>query len=216
MCNVEILDNTDQCPLCHHVLEWDGIEREDTYPDARIVIQRFRFVENIVLFLSIVVFGVFVGISFWEHCEFGWTLLIGLALIYVNGLLRITILGKSSYLFKIMFSVLLAMLLLIQADIITGYQGWGVNVVYPVAIILLDIGILILMLINRKSWQSYIIVQISTLLLSGLGLIFLWLKIITFPYVIAAAGAFSLIIFVGTMIMGDYIARTELKRRFHI
>ena len=216
MCNVEILDNTEQCPLCHHVLEWDGIERKDAYPDARIAVRGFRFLENIVLFLSIVVFGVFVGISFWEHWKFGWTLLIGLGLIYVNVLLRITILGKSTHLFKMIFSVLFAMVLLILADNITGYQGWGVNVVYPIAIILLDIGILFLMIVNKRTWQSYIIVQIATLLLSALGLILLWVKIITFPYLIIAAGFFSLTIFLGTVIIGDYIARTELKRRFHI
>ena len=28
MCGVDILDKTDCCPLCNHVLESDGIERE--------------------------------------------------------------------------------------------------------------------------------------------------------------------------------------------
>ena len=34
MCKVDILDKTDKCPLCHNVLEWDGIEKEDLYPNA--------------------------------------------------------------------------------------------------------------------------------------------------------------------------------------
>ena len=53
-CNVVILDDTDRCPLCKHVLESDGIPGESRYPDAIATARKFRFVENLVLFISIV------------------------------------------------------------------------------------------------------------------------------------------------------------------
>ena len=54
-CNVIILDHTDRCPLCKHVLEEDGTSTEDMYPNAIAVTKRFRFLENLFLFLSILI-----------------------------------------------------------------------------------------------------------------------------------------------------------------
>ena len=47
LCKVEILDSTNNCPLCHNILEWDGVEVEGMYPDARIVLRKNRIMENI-------------------------------------------------------------------------------------------------------------------------------------------------------------------------
>ena len=52
VCKVEILDKTDKCPLCKNVLEWDGIEREPLYPDARIATKKYQFLENVFLFVA--------------------------------------------------------------------------------------------------------------------------------------------------------------------
>ena len=50
MCKVDILDKTDKCPLCNHVLEWDGSEKEELYPNARIQRRKYQFLENVFLF----------------------------------------------------------------------------------------------------------------------------------------------------------------------
>ena len=63
LCKVEILDSTNNCPLCHNILEWDGVEVEGMYPDARIVLRKNRIMENIVLFVSIVAFVVVVSLG---------------------------------------------------------------------------------------------------------------------------------------------------------
>lgn len=219
-CNVEILDKTEKCPLCHHVLEQSDAEGENLYPDARVVGRKYRLFENIFLFTSIVVwcicFSVNYAINNATDGDFWWSLILGLLLIYANGLIRITILGKSDYLFKIISAIFLLLAILFEVDWLTGYHGWAVNFAFPVSIISLDIGILILMLINRRNWQSYIIVQIGALILSVIAVIFIFTEVINFPYLAAVAVAFSLFIFLGTMIIGDRTARTELKRRFHI
>lgn len=219
-CNVEILDNTEKCPLCHHVLEQGSVEKESGYPDARVVGKQYRLFENIILFVSIVIFGVCLSVNYAHNERTGgdlwWSLVLGMGLIYVNGLLRITILGKSDYLFKLLSAIFLALIVLLEVDWLTGYHGWGANFAFPTAIIALDIGILILMLINRRNWQSYIMVQVVALLLSGVAVILILTEVITFPYLAAVAAAFSLFIFLGTMIIGDRRAREEIKRRFHI
>ena len=73
-CNVVILDDTDRCPLCKHVLESDGIPGESRYPDAIATARKFRFVENLVLFISIVAECLLIAINFHVDREVAWSL----------------------------------------------------------------------------------------------------------------------------------------------
>ena len=49
-----------------------------------------------------------------------------------------------------------------------------------------------------------------------LAIIFIAIGVIDFPYIAIVAMGASLFLFLGTLIIGDYRARSELKRRFHI
>ena len=217
MCKLEILDKTHTCPLCNHVLEGDGNEGENLYPDARIVGRRYKLLENIFLFVSIVLWCVIFAVDYMTNPENLWSITVGLAIIYANILLRHTILGKSPYMTKILWTIFIGLAFLIEADYLTGYRGWGVNYAFPTAVILFDIAILLLMLfINRRNWQSYIIDQIGALTISAVMLFLIWIDVITFPYYAIAAAMLSVFIFLGTIIIGDHKAREELKRRFHI
>ena len=216
MCKVDILDKTDKCPLCNNVLEWDGIEREMLYPDARIAVKKYQFLENVFLFASIALWVVLFVIDYMTDPEFLWSFTASLVIIYANVLLRLTILGKSSYMAKIIWTIIIGMAFLIEADFLTGNHGWGVNFAMPTAVLIWDITLIILMLfINRRNWQSYIIDQLTALLACGVILLLMLFDIITFPYYAMGVQLFTVLMFVGTMIMGDRKAREELKRRFH-
>ncbi len=220
-CNVEILDETERCPLCGHVLE-RGEESKRIhhfrYPDARVYVRGFRFLENLLLFLSIVVGTVLMGFNFGitEDPEFPWSIIVILVLVYVNVLLRLAVLGRSGYRFKTFSMVILALAILIAIDYLTGYQGWAVTYVIPAAIVLMDVGILVVMIVNFRNWQSYMVVQMIMILLGILSLV---LVIISggddlYPAIVALAA--SAFLFLGTLILGDKRAREELKRRFYI
>lgn len=216
-CNINILDQTDSCPLCHQVLE-KGKEQKvlQLYPDARGTTRRFRLFENIVLFLSIVAETVGMYLNYLLNKQLDWSLVLGLILIYGNILLRLAIIGKSGYISKTVNMMILAIALLFGIDYLTGYKAWAVTYAYPVGIILMDIAIIVLMIVNSRNWQSYMMLQIFTMLLSGIGLLCLLWEMIVYPYVILIAAAASFFLFLGTLIIGDRRARNELIRRFHI
>ena len=217
MCKVDILDKTEKCPLCNHVLEWDGSEKENIYPNARVARRKYQLLENIFLFASIVLWVVLFVIDYTTDPAFLWSFTVGLLIIYANVVLRLTILGKSSYMAKIVWPIIIGMAFLIEADLLTGNHGWGVNFAIPTAIMLWDIALLILMLIiNRIHWYSYINDQITALVACGVVLILMLMDIITFPYYAICVMVFTVLMFAGTVIIGDYQAREELKRRFHI
>ena len=216
MCKVEILDKADKCPLCNHVLEWDGNEKDDLYPNARIQRRKYQFLENFFLFASIVVWFILFAVDYITDPNNLWSFTVGLVIIYANVLLRLTILGKSSYMAKIIWTIIIGMAFLIEADFLTGNRGWGVNFAMPTAILIWDIAIIILMLfINRRNWQSYIIDQLTALVACGVMLLLMIMKVITFPYYAFGVQVLTVLLFVGTIILGDRKAREELKRRFH-
>ena len=152
-CNVVILDDTDRCPLCKHVLESDGIPGESRYPDAIATARKFRFVENLVLFISIVAECLLIAINFQVDREVAWSI---------------------------------------------------------------DLALFILILVNRRNWQSYMMSELLTILLSIVPVVLLQMRIIHFPYLAWGSLGVSVFLFLGTLILGDQRARTELKRRFHI
>ena len=214
-CNVEILDETERCPLCHSVLE-KTVEVENMYPNLRTMTRRLALLSRIYLFVAILVEALLIYLNVLSDSEMFWSAIPGLAMLYGYLVLRYAILGKSGYKGKIIVLTLIAILMVVAIDFVVGYRGWSVNYALPSAILLVDAGILILMCINRRNWQSYMMWQIFMILCSVVPLVLYAVGIVTAPLLALLAFAFSTALFLGTLIIGDRRARTELRRRFHV
>ena len=214
-CNVEILDETERCPLCHSVLE-KTVEVENMYPNVRTMTRRLAQLRSIYLFVAILVEALLIYLNVLSDSEMFWSAIPGLAMLYGYLVLRYAILGKSGYKGKIIVLTLIAILMVVAIDFVVGYRGWSVNYALPSAILLVDAGILILMCINRRNWQSYMMWQIFMILCSVVPLVLYAVGIVTAPLLALLAFAFSAALFLGTLIIGDRRARTELRRRFHV
>ena len=214
-CNVEILDETERCPLCHSVLE-KTVEVEYMYPNVRTMTRRLALLSRIYLFVAILVEALLIYLNVLSDSEMFWSAIPGLAMLYGYLVLRYAILGKSGYKGKIIVLTLIAILMVVAIDFVVGYRGWSVNYALPSAILLVDAGILILMCINRRNWQSYMMWQIFMILCSVVPLVLYAVGIVTAPLLALLAFAFSTALFLGTLIIGDRRARTELRRRFHV
>lgn len=214
-CNIEVLDETERCPLCQSVLE-QTIEVENMYPNVRIKTRKMMLISRIYLFCAIILEVLLVYINVISDSQTWWSVITALSFLYVYMLIRFAILGKSGYKSKVTMLTLIAVLMLVAADFVSGYKGWSVNYAIPAAILFVDFGILVLMFVNRRNWQSYMMWQIFMILCSVVSLIFSLLGIATAPFMGEFAFTASVLLFVGTLIIGDRRARTELKRRFHI
>ena len=214
-CNVEILDETERCPLCHSVLE-KTVEVENMYPNVRMITRRLALLSRIYLFVVILVEALLIYLNVLSDSEMFWSAIPGLAMLYGYLVRRYAILGKSGYKGKTIVLTLIAILMVVAIDFVVGYRGWSVNYALPSAILLVDVGILILMCINRRNWQSYMMWQIFMILCSVVPLVLYAVGIVTAPILAVLAFAFSAALFLGTLIIGDRRARTELRRRFHV
>ena len=214
-CNGERLDETERCPLCHSVLE-KTVEVENMYPNVRTMTRRLALLSRIYLFVAILVEALLIYLNVLSDSEMFWSAIPGLAMLYGYLVLRYAILGKSGYKGKIIVLTLIAILMVVAIDFVVGYRGGSVNYALPSAILLVDAGILILMCINRRNWQSYMMWQIFMILCSVVPLVLYAVGIVTAPILALLAFAFSAALFLGTLIIGDRRARTELRRRFHV
>lgn len=214
-CNVEILDETEFCPLCHSVLEQTE-EVENMYPDARLKTQKLKFVSRLYLFCALVLEFILVMIDFNSETQVHWSILVGLGLLYIYTVIRYAIIGKSGYRAKTIVLVLLAVLLTVAVDFITGYRGWSVDYVASGGILLMDITIIALMIFNRRNWQSYMMWQLSTIFLSLFPPALYWAGIENNVYMAFLPLVASVFLFLGTLMIGGRRASQELYRRFHI
>ena len=214
-CNIEVLDEAQHCPLCQSALE-HTIEVENMYPDIRMRSRKLVMISRIYLFLAIVAEIVLVNITlFWDWSSIVY-LICGMALFFGYMVIRYAILGTSGYIAKTVVLTILALALLVATDFVVGYNGWSVNYVLPSGILLMDAGILLFMVINRKNWQSYMMLESFMVLCSSVMLLLYLFGIVTNPLMSSVAFNVSVILFLGTVIIGGRRARVELKRRFHI
>ena len=217
-CGIDILDNTMECPLCHSVLTGDNADdvTPSMYPNAARIVRKFRFVERLVLFLSIVAMAALVLANFIGKPFVAWTVIIGLILLYANTALRMSITGRVGYQSKTLFLTFLAVGILIGIDALTGYRRWSLNYILPSAILFLSLCIFILIFINLRNWQSYIPMEILQVVLSLVLIILNITGVITYPNLVYIATLVSSLLLAGTIILGGDRAKRELYRRFHV
>lgn len=215
-CNVEILDRTQVCPLCKCVIEQDATT-EHAYPDIRLRVRKLNTVVHIYLFLAILAEVLFVYLNYRFYQGVWWSVISGAGFAYLYFVARFAVLNDSAgYRSKFLTLTFFGILYVILIDFVIGYHGWSVNFVLPGGLVFVDVVILVLMFINSRNWQSYIMMELFMIFLSAVPLLLIWLDIVTETFISGAAFAVSVLLFLGTLIIGDRRARSELKRRFHV
>ena len=214
-CGVEILDDAVKCPLCSGGL--DGKKEEGhTYPDVVSGVRKTTVLYRIFSFAFIVIASVCIALNVWLTPTLRWGEIVACSLAYLLWLGYIILKDNAGYRIRILSGVAGAVLLIILIDTFLGFSGWSVSYVLPAAIILLDLALAILMLINRRNWQSYLILQVAMVLVGIVPLVLIRIGIVTQPLVSDIAFLVTVFMFLGSMILGGRTARIEMKRRFHI
>nr|MDE6618892.1 zinc ribbon domain-containing protein [Lachnospiraceae bacterium] len=67
-CKIEVLDETERCPLCGTVLE-PTIEVENMYPDIRIKSRKLVFISRLYLFLAVAIEIVLVDVCAFSEVQ---------------------------------------------------------------------------------------------------------------------------------------------------
>lgn len=214
-CKLEIKDDQAICPLCKSVLEKTE-DVENLYPDVRIITKKLQFLVRIYVFVAIVVESLLLFFNYKTFEVTHWPVVTGVVLFYGFILLKFAFNDDLEYKTKTIFLILIAICCIILIDVLTGFKGWSLNYFLPGGIILLNTGIILMMVFNMKNWQSYMMIELFTIIWSILPLILYKMGLLTNINTSLVACAYSVFLFLGTIIIGGRRASTELKRRFHV
>ena len=218
-CKIQVADHTMVCPLCNSVLEIEeGEEKgQDMYPDVRLrtrmfqIVVRVYFVAAILLEIALVVINSLTFSGTW------WSVICGAAFLVLFFTLSFSVSNHNyGHMLKIAVETVVIVLFTLLVDVIIGYRGWSLTYAMPSVIILVDIAIIILMIANNLNWQSYLSLQLTMIVFSIVGIVLFFAGLIEKPLLTFISVLFSLLLFLGTVLIGDKRAKTELKRRFHV
>lgn len=214
-CNVKIKDNTDHCPLCGGVLDGDE-EGINTYPDVLKKEKAISLIFRLMLFIAIISVATCIGINVATGVSTAWSLIVTFAFSYVLLILYMFVKENAGYRVRVFGIVAAGIVLVIVIDYILGFTRWSVNYVFPACIILVDLTFLILMFVNHRNWQSYILILLVMILISLIPVFLYKLNIITVPYMAQISLGVCIITALGVLILGGPRVKSELYRRFHI
>lgn len=216
-CNVKIQDDSNICPLCRTVLTNMGGEPLDkAYPTIEVNPHKYNIVKRLFMFISILSAVTSVVTNYLTYNGVIWSAITIAAIIYFWVIMSYSIKRNRNIASQILVQVLCTSIITVIMDNSIGYIGWSVNHVIPEIMILANISVLILVIVNRMYWHTYVLNQI-VIAICGLipGVLFLC-GVIKVPLPTIIATATSFIVLVVTMIFGDKSIGSELKRRFHV
>lgn len=224
-CNLNLVDDTIECPLCHGVVEMDGEEDNDhmshesvsvTYPDVSYNLRIIRLIIRIVLFAAIVTGVIVLLINYLTFNGIYWSLIVCIGLVYGCATLLYSVRKRRSIQRIIQAQMWFSIILVVGLDYLLGYKGWSFSYAIPIAFVALDIGMVVLMIIGIDGWQNYIMTEIVVFVLSII-LMVLWIlgKIPGSLFILISLVSTGLIL-LGTIMFGQKRVMNELKRRFMI
>lgn len=240
-CNVTISDDTTVCPLCQCVVEvgepatnhkigvrrcddWDmqfeqqawSMPKLNEYPDVWVKERKIKHFCNLILVAVLGASAVLAVVNFAFSRDSWWCVIPMAAMLYGYLAFRSIFVSRKGYRWKVFVSVAFALLLILVIDIETGFYRWSLNYVFPGGILIMDLVVAILMMTNIQNWHSYMIMQIVMAVVSLIPITLWSFGIITSPLLSVIAIVVSGFMFLGSLIIGDRTARSELRRRFHI
>ncbi len=216
-CGVEVMDQTEACPLCHCVLEAGEETVGGRYPDIRLKTRKLELIGRIILFLSIVIGAVSVVVNYRYQTDVWWSVIVVGGLAYLLLILFFVIENDhAGYRSKFFLGIASGIAYLVLVDYVLGFSHWSVDYGIPAAFLAVDISIIAVMFVNIRNWQSYLLFQLLMILCSGVCVILCLAGVITHPLMSYLVFGLSCILFLASFIIGGRRASNELKRRFHV
>lgn len=215
-CKVNVIENTDICPLCRTVLTITSDENSNrSYPEIEVSSHKYNIIKRLFLFVSILSAVASIITNYLTYNGVLWSAITISAIVYLWVIMSYSIKRNRNIASYILVQVICVSILSVVMDNSIGYNGWSVNNVIPEIMILANVAVLVLVFINRMYWHTYVINQI-VIAICGLIPGALWLcGLITVPIPTVIATVTSLLVLVIMIIFGDKTIKSELKRRFH-
>lgn len=215
-CKVKVIGDRKVCPLCQGILpEGDG-DNTEVFPKIPTMYRKYNLFFRILIFISITagVISVAVNLMIPQSGGWAWFVVLGIACMWI--MLAVAVRRRSNIPHSIVNQVFLVCVLTVLWDWLTGWRGWSLDYVVPIAC---GVGLLCLAIVSRVmnlDIQDYMVYLCVVCLFGAVPIVFYfmgWLKVV-YPGLICVAGC--IISFAGLMLFQGENMKNELKRRLHL
>lgn len=214
-CKIQVNDDTEICPLCRSVLE-KGDLSVSVYPNIVKRRRKLLLASRIYLFSAILVEALCIYLNYTLYPAVKWSVIPGCVFACVYLTLNYFLYGKRfSYGMDIILGVAALIAIIDVSDKLLGDQRWSVNFVQPGIFMAVNVYLFVMILLNKRGWQSYITAEIVMVIISLIAIPLIVQGQITHPLVSVIAILLSIVCFVGTLILGGSRSKEELYRKFH-
>lgn len=214
-CQVSIRGKRDKCLLCDNMLEESKIKSENVFPYIPPFYES-HLALKIMIFISIVALVVSFGINMIFPSSINWPILFMLAVISIwFGL--INIIQKRYHISKkIVRQVVIISILALVWDYVTGWKGWSLDYIIPIACV----SAMIIMYVTAKIMSLSIRDYITYALLDGIfgiiPILFIIFDLVNVIYPSIISIGFSIISLSAIFIFHGKDIRSEIDKRMHI
>lgn len=216
-CGVRVADPTRICPLCQMVLTVDEQEKPSkTYPNIREKRKLWTKIWKIVTFVLVIVQIILIGINAAYYHGIRWSMISGVAILYLLASLHQLILHPDSLVRKLFRQTVMVWLLLLVIDLALGFRGWSFTIGLPCVILSLDGIVLVCMIVQFRNWQNYLLLQMFALLVSVFNVVLWLIQRHSFGILVWITLGVTALFFGFCVFFGNTKAKNELQRRFYI
>ncbi|MEG1141610.1 MAG: DUF6320 domain-containing protein [Clostridia bacterium] len=214
-CNVNIINNTNTCPLCKSILHDNNNTINNTYPLTFDNLNNYNLLKKILIFISIIsaisclVINIYVS-------SIPWSIIYILGIIYLWITIPYSIKMNVNIASKIVIHTITAIIILFILHCILLNKHWLIlDFSIPIILTISNISLLVLQAIYKFHHENYIIYGLIISILSIIPLILINSHVITIllpSYILFGVAIFTL---VSTIVFFTKDLIIELKKRFH-
>lgn len=215
-CKVNVKGKRNACPLCQGILTGSEEIEEEIFPKIPFVYREHKVLLKFMMFFSIVVASVSVGINILLINTGAWSLIVlgGLASAWVS---IITAINKRHNIPKnIIYQVMVISVIVIIWDFLTHWKGWSIEYVIPFVCVFAMSSMAVISKILKLHLEDYILYLIIDGLFGIIPIIFIifgFIKVI-YPSIICILT--SIISLSAILIFEGESMKEEMKKRLHI
>lgn len=215
-CAVSVSGSFEKCPLCQNKLKGETQSEYEIFPFIPLVTHKHSLLFRLLMLGSAAVVIVSFAIN-WMLPQSGfWSLFVvaGVACVWIS--LLIALRKRHNILKNLSYQVTIISILAILWDIFTGWHGWSVDYVIPIAFVSVMTATSVLARILKMPTEVYMVYSILLILYGIIPAIFVLsgLSVIVYPSLICVAG--SLLSLAALTIFEGRNMVEELKRRLHL
>lgn len=214
-CNVNVVGKRKICPLCQDRLSGDK-PQEEIFPKISFVYREHTMFFKIMLLTSIIMATVSVALNILLYSRGAWSLFIlgGLGSVWAS---LITLINQRKNIPKnIVYQVMTISVMALIWDLLTGWRGWSINYVIPLACVFAMISMAIISKIRKLHIEDYILYIIIDGLFGIVPVIFILIGFLDVLYPSVICIATSVISLSTIIIFEEKSLRAEIKRRLHV